>query len=45
MSTPTKPQERVKKVKQWAWFIGIWAASLLTVLTLGYGIKFLMKLI
>lgn len=33
------------KLKQWGWFIGIWTASLLCVLTLGYGIKFIMSLI
>ncbi len=41
MNTITKG----KKLKQWGWFIGIWTASLLTVMTLGYIIKFLMSLI
>ncbi len=41
MSTATKGQ----KLKQWAWFVGIWLASLLAVMTLGYVIKFLMSLI
>jgi hypothetical protein len=34
-----------KKLKQWGWFAGIWTASLLTVLSVGYGIKFLIGLI
>lgn len=41
MSTPTKHE----KLKQWGWFIGLWTASLLVVLSLGYVIKFLMSLI
>lgn len=39
------PITKAEKRKQWLWFVGIWTASLLTVLTLGYSIKFLMSLI
>lgn len=34
-----------EKQKQWMWFAGIWSASLLSVLTMGYAIKFLINLI
>lgn len=33
-----------KKQKEWAWFAGIWSASLLAALSLGYAIKFLLSL-
>jgi hypothetical protein len=31
-----------EKQKQWLWFIGLWTASLLTVVTIGYAIKLIM---
>lgn len=31
-----------EKQKQWAWFVGLWFAGLLTVSGVGYAIKFLM---
>lgn len=31
-----------KKQRQWLWFVGLWTASLFTVLTIGYAIKFVM---
>lgn len=34
-----------ERQKQWAWFVGLWFAGLLSVASAGYLIKFLMSLI
>ncbi len=33
------------KQKQWLWFAGLWCGGLISVLTLGYGIKFIFALL
>ncbi len=34
-----------KHHKEWLWFIGLWCGGLFTALTIGYSIKFLIRLI
>lgn len=34
-----------EKQRQWLWFAALWCGGLLSVLTLGYGLKFFMALL